>query len=64
MIITQQIPTFDLRNNFLPIIRTYLFFGIGFVGVGSVSLLPEELTGTKERLRVLELPTLRKSVTF
>lgn len=35
-----------------------LFFGLGSCRKGCVPFLPEELAGSKERLRMLELPTL------
>ena len=37
-----------------------LFLCIGFIGVCRVSFLPEELSRTNERLRMLKLPTLTR----
>ena len=37
-----------------------LLLSLGLLGEGCVALLPKELTGSEERLRVLKLPTLKE----
>lgn len=41
-----------------PLAACYLLSCFFFGGKGRVSLLPQELSGPQERLRVLELPSL------